>query len=39
MSSSPSNSIKPKRPNTKDAISSTKVQQANLRHVENKVRD
>jgi len=39
MSSSPSNSIKPKRPNTKDAISSTKVQQANLRHVENKARD
>ncbi len=39
MSSHPSISIKPERPNTKDAISSTKVQQTNLRHVENKARD
>ena len=39
MSSSPSISVKPKRPNPKTAISATKVQLTNLRNVENKARN
>jgi hypothetical protein len=39
MSSSPPISVEPERPNPKIIAKSTKVQQTDLKHVENKVRN